>query len=132
MLVKTAELIGKPLDWAVTKCEYNAMSELGISIKPWVLEALAKGERFDPYSTDWLWGGPIIDRARISVFELPSGLDLKEHPTFKPGDLWEAEIMPHGEDSIRFCGPTPLVAVARCHAASKFGDEVEIPDVLVS
>lgn len=110
--IKTAELTGSALDWVVTKCEYNAMSELGISIKPWVLEALAKGERFDPYSTDWLLGGPIIEREKMAVL-IHSG-------------EWAAQIA----GGLMRYGQTPLIAAMQCYVASKLGDTVEVPEGL--
>jgi len=60
--VKTNELQGAALDWAVAKCEgedYNAETTYnGI------------GQEFAPtsYSTDWAQGGPIIEREKLDVF----------------------------------------------------------------
>lgn len=51
--MKTSELRGAALDWAVAKCEVGEdISEID-----------------DPhfYSTDWAIGGPIIERERIDV-----------------------------------------------------------------
>jgi hypothetical protein len=62
--LKTSELTGAALDWAVAKCE------LGEAIN----------EVDDPhfYSTDWALAGPIIERERIA--------------SWGDGDLyWEAE-----------------------------------------
>ena len=109
MKIKTLE--GDALDTLVAKCEGKAS---------WI-----RG-----FTTEWEKGGPIIERAFISIFDLPSGIDVAQHPTFTKGDLWEAEICPTGEDSIRYCGPTPLIAAMRCYVASKLGDKVEIPEEL--
>jgi hypothetical protein len=54
MKLKTTELQGSALDWAVAKCEVgDAINEID-----------------DPhfYSTDWALAGPIIERENINVF----------------------------------------------------------------
>ena len=48
--MKTSELTGAALDWAVAKCEKN-----------WAFEP----DGCDSYSTDWALAGPIIERERI-------------------------------------------------------------------
>jgi len=115
MKIRPSELKDEALDTLVAKCEGKTSLE-----KYW----------FFP-STDWAQAGPIIEREVISIFDLPSGIDVAQHPTFTKGDLWEAEICPTGEDSIRYCGPTPLVAAMRCYVASKLGDEIETPEGLI-
>ena len=53
MIVKTKDLSGAALDWAVAKCEVgDAINEID-----------------DPhfYSSDWAQGGPIIERGGISL-----------------------------------------------------------------
>lgn len=47
--MKTNELTGAALDWAVAKCLHNNLF-------------------MEPYSTSWQLGGPIIERERISVW----------------------------------------------------------------
>ena len=101
MRVKTNELTGAALDWAVTKIE--AERKL-FTIYP---------QYITPYSTDWSQGGPIIQREELS--------SLKCYSTNEWGCL-NGEI---------FCeGPTPLIAAMRCYVTSKLGDEVEIPEEL--
>ena len=51
--MKTSELIGPALDWAVATCEKN-----------WAFEP----DGCDSYSTDWALGGPIIEREGIAVY----------------------------------------------------------------
>jgi hypothetical protein len=50
--MKTSDLTGVALDWAVAKCEKN-----------WAFEP----DGCDSYSTDWQLGGPIIERGRIEL-----------------------------------------------------------------
>ena len=50
--MKTSELIGPALDWAVAKCEFK--------------HGLTSCEDYSP-SADWSQGGPIIDREAITL-----------------------------------------------------------------
>lgn len=109
--MKTSELTGAALDWAVAKCE----GTLGHYVQPnekrgttkW--EVVASTRR---YSTDWAQGGPIIER---------EGLTLTHQ-----ADRWAAQT-----DADLFAyGPTPLIAAMRCYVASKLGDDVDVPQEL--
>jgi len=104
MKIKTSELTGAALDWAVAKCE-------GI-----YFEDLEDFEHSAPDYSDWAQAGPIIERERIV-------LDCFE-------DLWGAGVHRDGELRHLSDGPTPLIAAMRCYVASKLGDEVDVPDEL--
>jgi hypothetical protein len=106
--MKTSELTGAALDWAVAKCE---------RLKGNVIEAVRVGE-LSP-STQWYWGGPIIGRERIFV-----------RPKTVGG--WRCWIYDGKGEGIKFDqhGPTPLIAAMRCYVASKLGDEIDIPEEL--
>ena len=104
--MKTNELTGAALDWAVAKCEKPEW--LGNQAEVYVLKA-----GFHP-STDWAQGGPIIERERISVWAR--------------GDEWAAESFTPNEQGHEETGETPLIAAMRCYVASKLGDEVELPE----
>jgi hypothetical protein len=110
--MKTYELFGAALDWAVAKCENFVTGNLhdGNDIG-FILE---KG--YTP-STDWSQGGPIIEREKISI-----ALD-EEEPwcAFKEEDT---------DIQSFYSGPTPLIAAMRCYVASKLGDEVDVPEEL--
>ena len=110
MKIKTSELQGPALDWAVAKCE-----ELGIRRLSGGEFLLADGDFWFP-STDWAQGGPIIEREKISVmFSFDLGVWVSAI-----GELWVPE-----EGGVH--GPTPLIAAMRCYVASKLGEEVEVP-----
>ena len=104
MKIKTSELNGAALDWAVAKCE-------GLDIRR--LSGgeflLADGDFWFP-SIDWAQGGPIIEREGIALGQT--------------GDGWEATC----DGCIYISGPTPLIAAMRCYVASKLGEEVEVPE----
>jgi hypothetical protein len=64
-------------------------------------------------STNWAQGGPIIERERIRL---------------DPRGVWVAG---HDSSNDEYSGPTPLIAAMRCYVASRFGDEIEVPDELL-
>jgi len=107
-MIKTAELTGAALDWAVSAC-------IGIGWEMGDIDADEYGPKFKP-STDWAFGGPIIEREGINIIQ--SGSWLAEMDADHSGAVISAE------------GPTPLIAAMRCYVASKLGDEVEIPEEL--
>lgn len=124
MKVKTAELIGPALDWAVAKCEgftdYDSITEKMLPprreygwVQPWDYN----------FSRDWSQGGPIIEWERIEL-HVPPWLNAKLW-------AWSAGKKDHNNATVATGnGPTPLIAAMRCYVASKLGDEVEIPDEL--
>ena len=98
--MKTAELIGAALDWAVATANGDKL--------------ILAEEDWNWYSTDWAHGGPIIERDKITV-----------EYTGDP-DTWCANIRADEE----VYGPTPLIAAMRVYVASKLGDTVDIPEEL--
>jgi len=106
MKIKTSELTGAALDWAVARCEGGVGNNQLV------------GAWYSP-STDWAQGGPIIEREVISLI----------HPKH---DCWTAHCYDKtlDDESYTLDGPTPLIAAMRCYVASKLGDEVEIPEEL--
>lgn len=130
MKIKTSELIGPALDWAVAKCVglgklhyidvVGRISTLKTAVMVWSMELPGDGhgDKFSP-STDWSQGGPIIERERISVCW--------------EGTLWVGSRYNETEERCwaQTSGPTPLVAAMRCYVASKLGDEVDVPEELL-
>lgn len=106
--------------------------------------AKAEGKRFDVFtgrmcyvdgddwepSRDWLIGGQIIERERITIVAHDAG--------YGDGPQWSATPDPfssyidlplpiptyRGDPGSR--GPTALIAAMRAYVASRFGDEVEL------
>ena len=111
MLVRTSELTGPALDWAVAKCE-GADEE---TLDPITFKYTAHASGGWCFSTDWSQGGPIIEREQISIWTV--GVVITD---------WRAE---HPSAGTAY-GPTPLIAAMRCYVASKLGDEVDIPEEL--
>ena len=108
--MKTADLIGTPLDWAVAQCEGKTHG--------YRHQLVDDCRHYVPYSpsTDWSHGGPIIERENIW---LTHNVAAKRHGAHKGDDCWFQS------------GPTPLIAACRCFVASRLGDEVAIPEELL-
>lgn len=92
--MKTSELTGAALDWAVAKCE-GKDADCEVHAGNVLYGRVTSGFIHYTPSTNWAQGGPIIERKKIP----------------NTGDLASA---------------------MRCYVASKFGDEVEIPQELIN
>ena len=116
MKIKTSELSGKQLDWAVTEA-IKLLEEVGCTFP--------KSSPNTKYSTDWALGGPIIESFVISVAADTADWFMEK--------VWFAsvdDILVDPDEAIGVRGPTPLIAAMRCFVACKLGDEVEVPDEL--
>jgi hypothetical protein len=101
MKVKTNELSGQALDWAVAKADGYPNEDISIDWN---------------YSTDWAQSGPIIERECID-------LEWTGIPNANFFCTIQGEYEAHGT--------TPLIAAMRCYVASKLGEEVELPEGLL-
>ena len=123
MKIKTSELTGTALDWAVAKCEgKNGVLHDG-GITRCIVIAAASGVYKGTWkpSINWSQGGPIIEREGISTVQEGDAAD------------WVASVYDHKADDwhLHTLGETPLIAAMRCYLASKLGDELEIPNELI-
>lgn len=120
MKIKTADLTGAALDWAVAKAKGRTPVK---RVEPGVWNMAANGHLFRTLwapSTDWAHGGPIIEREMLGVF-----------PSESASGKWCCR--PRERDYPRFpimYADNPLIAAMRCFVASKLGDEVDVPDEL--
>ena len=125
--MKTSELTGAALDWAVAKAEGKTPKINCTSFQDafiyrvylgWSYEHSSNGSIVEHKpSTDWDEGGPIIEREKIRL-----------DTTWNQEDNnWSARM-----DTVGgwWPGDTPLIAAMRCYVASKLGDEIEIPKEL--
>ena len=129
MKIKTSELEGAALDWAVANAVGQDVTEQGVYIqerragqdgsvsltKTWVA--------FSP-STNWSQGGPLIER-----YCMP--LDYNSN-----SDMWAASVrvgrlVNSSSGWVFMSAPTPLVAACRAIVAAKLGDVVDVPEELV-
>lgn len=131
MKIKTAELIGPPLDWAVASCEgfltggfFHYRDLPFVTLKRGALHTAECDDdgnypEWSP-STDWAQGGPIFER------------EIEAHE--KREDSFFCAISPAKANKLNWLwvtGPTLLVAAQRCFVACKMGDEIDVPDELV-
>ena len=114
--MKTSELTGAALDWAVAKCEGVNAEAFDLFYEP------TEPNDYDShnypefhYSTIWAHGGPIIERECIDV--------MFEGPEWYAYMRWE-------DKNLQYDAPTPLIAAMRCYVASKLGEEVDVPEEL--
>ena len=110
--MKTSELSGAALDWAVAKCEGIEWSNSDL------FQGRYQGDSAGAYSTDWAHGGEIIEREKIRLDTAWNYVD----------GTWAARI-----DTVGgwWEGETPLVAAMRCYVVSKLGDEIDVPEELL-
>lgn len=124
MKIKTSELTGPALDWAVHTATGRASDGKLFSHLP-------SSVHYYPASSHWNIGGRVMERERI-IFDYhdshPSSPDDVVHAR-----LSRARLKPDGCSSWYATqrGPTVLIAAMRCYVASKLGNEVDIPEELL-
>lgn len=125
--VKVSQATGPVLDYMVAKA-FGGTYLWYDTIATWWIKldgkdrALKPGwaQSFTP-STDWSQGGPIIERLMLK-----EGLVLR---CWVERGVCQASLdFPYKFSS----GPTPLIAAMRCYVASKLGDEVGVPEELLT
>ena len=116
MLVKTSELSGAALDWAVLESQEPK--------NPHNVNLVLEGDFDGPYqySTDWALAGPIIEREGI-VFV------LREQGWVAAREFWY--LQDAADNDLLSTGPTPLIAAMRAYVQSAMGDEADVPEELL-
>ncbi len=106
MIIKTQDLKGTALDWAVLKCEIGPPCGS-------FLDDVVVHPNYSNYhpSTYWTRGGPIIEREQLDLY---------------CNREWQWLAAP--QRGIEYMGPTPLIAAMRCYVARKLGYEVDVPE----
>jgi len=115
--MKTSELTGAALDWAVAKCLTLAGNARGFGVRNGIPEVLNETWQQAQASQNWAQGGSIIEREHISLWS--------------SGHTWEAQIESDSDEWLIEWNDSPLVAAMRCYVASKLGDDVELPAELL-
>lgn len=151
MKIKTSELIGAALDWAVAKAEGVAVvtDPNSPSCRQMVedAEAINGWYCYSP-STDWSQGGPPIESNQVFL-DPPHDMHRANYDekTGKVKGCWETYESWHATVSARVRtlppkiegfpgrvgrgeGETALIATCRAIVTSVFGDEIEIPQEL--
>lgn len=125
MQVFTAE--GIALDWMVAKAmgatnlHYDTIATYWFTLNG-KDHALSSGwspsQNFAP-STNWVYGGPIIEKERLCIDIDSAG-------------VWLSYTKQSYDDESRFTnsGSTALIAAMRCFVVSKLGEKVDVPSAL--
>ena len=113
--MKTSELTGAALDWAVAQAEGNVRLQYD-SREGLIINNVLGWIPYRP-SVAWQQGGPIIEREEMTVC----------CHWMRP---FATKLVKETRKVIQCNGDTPLIAAMRCYVASKLGDEVEIPTEL--
>lgn len=118
ILVKTAELSGNALDWAVAKAAGLTEKDNGLRYDQ-LGRPTVGGEFAVPYkpSKNWCQSGSLIEKHNVWI-----GAPSKERP------YWSAVIDFDDDESE---AESPMVAVCRALVVKVFGDEVHVPAQLV-
>lgn len=115
--MKTSNLIGAALDFAIAKCEEFKLAPIDNGDNCVYYDDKQDNLQIYSPSNDWAQGGPIIEREGITL------------ERFKNSNKWSAFMFSTGD--CEMACDTPLIAAMRCYVASKLGDDVEIPKELI-
>lgn len=122
--VKTADLIGPALDWAVAQIERiptHKFREKTFALFGSLAIPLGDAENGYSPSTCWHCGGPLIEKYATK---------LEHWPTETTPNKSNARIAIAG--SVYWeSGPSPLAAVCRAIVRAKLGDVISVPAELV-
>ncbi len=134
--VKTADLSGEALGWAVGKAEGLDvfLEPPGYNGVPWRVFARYRGEaiehtkRFNPWE-DWAVGGPLIEKYQVALVpEAHDGMEGTER-----SERWFADVYYSGGEqyTTEHCD-TALIAACQAIVATEFGDTVQVPKDLIN
>jgi hypothetical protein len=131
-IIKTSELKGSALDWAVAVCNGWKTAKVNgvLMLRHYHPDAAHTSHCYVEdfgYSTDWVMGGPIIEREGIELLCNTSALQAAAYKDANPD--WFACLKFKRAD--HWHGTTPLIAAMRCYVASKLGETVEVPEELI-
>lgn len=117
--VKTADLVGSALDWAVARAEgLRQHTPDGLKHVYWYSGDRCVGTHWRP-STDWSTAGPLIEKHRIRVTPEYEG-------------RWHADLFRDDEEPLMSVeASTPLIAICRAIVATEFGLVVKVPSGLI-
>lgn len=120
--VKTGDLVGEALAWAVAKAEgLDVLLEPPQYGNPWRVfvrrtgEATTRLDRYNPQE-DWSVGGPLIDQYRIGFGLYPDAYFACTGLNYDAGDG---------------SGSAHLTAACRAIVCAKLGDAVQVPKELM-
>lgn len=135
--VKTADLSGSALDWAVGKADGLDVRNSGPSV--WVKGKIPGAGTSDDYynpTVDWRIGGPLIEKYGILISPREAMVHVHGGPQagWRESGYWGATIFRKGQHRRRAHQheTLPLVAAMRCIVNWSLGDTVQVPKELMS
>ena len=121
MKVKTHDLTGAALDYAVAICNWPELvwgDTIGLSAHARGLIVIPERKEPDCYwspSTNWSQGGPLVQQGLLMVSP-------------NPGSGWRCQAF---LDTNIYEGISLLVAAMRCYVGQTIGGEIDIPNELI-
>lgn len=131
--VKTADLIGKQLDYAVAVAEGHPLCEECMYGADALIIGTGRGdlEPFSP-STDWSQGGPLLESLMATgKWQISHWHDPVSGETITISNTSDDCIPNNGNwEQIGICvgGSTILIAACRARAVEKFGVTISVPE----
>ena len=135
MKIKTSELTGAALNWAVAKCvnpAYGRVRTHQDNKDQWHVTLHGERGNYAP-STIWAQGGEIIEREGINT-SVNYQDDAFGEVMYRVGwkaSYWNDSIPGTSGFLVWAYGDTALIAAMRCLVMSKLGKEIEIPQELL-
>lgn len=136
--VKTSELVGAALDWAVAVSVGEERPAFDCSGRICLVSHGHTQHRFCP-SSEWNHGGPLIESGLIEVSPMWHNQHCAinadwEKRGYKSSHGWHWVAYVLGSENVEENheqeGGTPLVAAMRCIVSSKLGDVVQVPKLI--
>lgn len=130
MKINTKDLTGAALDWAVAKClsVRTYISPDGQILDADLVDMGTDGSQELNYSSRWALSGPIIEREISKLFKNVGGTYSAQIRHEENHPLVSHKVLAGWTNAS---GPTMLIAAMRCYAASKLGDEIDMPEELL-
>ncbi|MCP8349327.1 DUF2591 domain-containing protein [Pseudomonas sp. FBF18] len=143
--VKTADLVGEQLAWAVAKAEgldvhvakphYGAPHRVFVNYRG---EATERCERYNPHES-WTLGGELIEKHQVSLSPPTSAVHrnfgyMDKRNGYYESGLWSSTIFGKERKHRRtaFHHPKkPLVVAMQAIVQLEFGDTVQVPKELM-
>jgi hypothetical protein len=129
--IKTSELTGAALDWAVSEADDDEADLLDGRLVIYRADSDGGNTVYSP-STNWAQGGPISERELIYCGPCNPMEGSVAAVMIGGTKGWSAcySNISHQEAPTMY-GPTELVAKMRCYVARKLGAEVDVPEELL-
>ncbi|QBF27197.1 DUF2591 domain-containing protein [Pseudomonas tructae] len=119
--VKTADLVGEPLNWSVAIAvglnPFISPAQYGVPARVFIQQEGMFPVRYKP-SVDWQVGGPLIEKHQVSL-HCPQTTD----------DVWAAWVITDKGEFVQ-PGDHALLAACRAIVTAKLGDTVQVPKEL--